>query len=118
MTDQEDKFNLSEIVFGDNKRERKTCSGLGQTCSSSLIVFPSQLFVICWSSLVTFGEFTFQKLVTNQLFGLEVCAVRQDTFHPRQAYEQVVLYRKSSLYFIGWSFRNWKIPTYLQLAEN
>ena len=34
--------------------------------------------------MAAFGEFTFQKLVTNQLFGLEFCAVRQDTFYPRQ----------------------------------
>ena len=31
----------------------------------------------CWSSLVAFGEFIFQELVTNQLFGLEFCAVRR-----------------------------------------
>ena len=35
------------------------------------------------------GEFTSQKLVTNQLFGLEFCALRQDTFYPHQGYEQV-----------------------------
>ena len=34
----------------------------------------------CWSSSVAFGEFTFQKLVTNQLFGLEFCAVQLDPF--------------------------------------
>ena len=65
-----------------------------------------------------FGEFTSQKLVTNQLFGLEFCVVRQDTFYPHQDYEQVNFYRKSSLYFIGWSFRNWKIAADLQLAKN
>ena len=68
--------------------------------------------------MVAFGEFTFQKLVTNQLFGLEFCAVQQDTFYHRQDYEQVNFYEKSSLYFIGWSFRNWKIAAYLHLAEN
>ena len=67
--------------------------------------------------MVAFGEFTFQKLVTNQLFGLEFCAVRQDTFYPHHDYEQVKFYKKSSLYFSGWSFRNWKIAAYLQLAE-
>ena len=61
----------------------------------------------CWSSLIAFGEFTFQKLVTNQLFGLEFCAVRQDTCNPHQDYEQVALYKKWSLYFIGSSFKNW-----------
>ena len=45
------------------------------------------------SSLVAFGEFTFQKLVTNQLFGLEVCAVRQDIFYPRQVNEQSNFYK-------------------------
>ena len=64
-----------------------------------------------------FGEFTSQKLVTNQLFGLEFCAVRQDTFYPHQEFEHVLFYKKSSLYFIGWSFRNWKIAAYLQLAK-
>ena len=55
--------------------------------------------------------------MTNQLFGLEVCVVRQDTFYPHQDYEQVNFYKKSSLYFIGWSFRNWKIAAYLQLVK-
>ena len=41
--------------------------------------------------------------MTNQLFGLEFCAVQQDTFYPHQGYEQVNFYKKSSLYFIGWS---------------
>ena len=68
--------------------------------------------------MVAFGEFTFQKLVTNQLFGLKFCAVRQDTFYLRQDYEQVNFYKKSSLYFIGWSVRNWKIAAYLRLAKN
>ena len=52
------------------------------------------------------------------MFVLEFCAVRQDTFYPRQDYEQVNFYKKSSIYFIGWSFRNGKIAAYLQLAEN
>ena len=46
MTDQEDKFNLGKIVFDDNNQERKSWAYLGQTCSRSLIVFLSQLFVI------------------------------------------------------------------------
>ena len=55
--------------------------------------------------------------MTNQLFGLENCAVRLDTFYPRQDYEQVNFYKKSSLYFIGWSFRNWKFAVYLQMVK-
>ena len=65
-----------------------------------------------------FGEFTPQKLVTNQLFGLEFCAARQDTFYPHQDYEQVDFHKKSIVYFIGWSLRNWKIAAYLQLVKN
>ena len=68
--------------------------------------------------MVAFGEFTFQKPVTNQLFGLDFCAVGLDTFYLGQDYEQVTFYKKSSLYFIGWSFRIWKIAAYIQLAEN
>ena len=43
--------------------------------------------------MVGFGEFTFQKRVTNQLFVLEFCAVRKDTFYPHQDYEQVNFYK-------------------------
>ena len=46
MTDQEDNINLVKIVFDDNNQERKSWVCLGQTCSRSLIVFLSQLFVI------------------------------------------------------------------------
>ena len=78
MTDQEDNINLGKIVFDDNNQDRKSWSCLGQTYFRSLIVFLSQLFVILMIILDAFGEFTSQKLVTNQLFGLEFCAVRQD----------------------------------------
>ena len=46
MTDQKDNINLGKIVFDDNNQERKSWSRLEQTCSRSLIVFMSQLFVI------------------------------------------------------------------------
>ena len=46
MTDQEDEVNLGKFVFDDNNQERKSWACLGQTCSRSLIVFLSQLFVI------------------------------------------------------------------------
>ena len=110
MTDQEDNINLGELVFEVNNQERKSWTCLGQTCSRSLIMFLYQLFVISLIifGLVAFGEFTFQKFVTNQLFALEFCAVRQDTFYPHQNYKQVNFYKKSNLYFIVCSFRNWK----------
>ena len=56
--------------------------------------------------------------MTNQLYGLEFGAVRRDTFYPRQDFGQVIFYKKSSLYFNGWSFRNWKITAYLHLAKS
>ena len=43
--------------------------------------------------------------------------MRQDTFYPHQDYEQVNFYKKLSLYFFGWSFRNWKIAACLQLVK-
>ena len=46
MIAQEDKINPCKIVFDDNNQERKSWSCMGQTCSRSLFVFLSQLFVI------------------------------------------------------------------------
>ena len=54
MTDQEDNINLGKIVLDDNNQKRKSWACLGQTCSRSLIVFLSQLFVIL---LIIFGCF-------------------------------------------------------------
>ena len=47
MTDEEDNINLGKFVFDDNNQERRSCS-------RSLIVFLSQLFVIL---LIFFGCF-------------------------------------------------------------
>ena len=80
MTYQEDNINLGKIVLDDNKQERKSWACLGQTCSRSLIVFLSRLFVILLIIFGCFGEVSSQNFVTNQLFGLEFCAVRQ-TLH-------------------------------------
>ena len=54
MTDQEDNISLGKIAFDDNNRERKSWACLGHTCSRSLIVFLSQIFVIL---LIIFGCF-------------------------------------------------------------
>ena len=56
--------------------------------------------------------------MTDQLFGLDFCVVRQDRFYPHQDCEQVSFYKKSSLYFIGSTFQNGKIAVDLQLAKN
>ena len=117
-TDQEDRIILGKIVFDDNDQERKSWAYLGQTCTRSLIVFLSQLFVILLIIFGCFWRIQCQKLVTNQLLRLEICAVRQDTFNPHKDYEHFNFYKKSSVYFIGWSFRNWKVAASLHLAKN
>ena len=117
MTDQEDNINLGKTVFDDNNQEKKPWARLGQTCSRSLIVFLSQHFVNLLIIFSCFWRIHLSIFVTNQLFGLDFCAVRQDIFYPHQDYEQVSFYKKSSLHFIGWSFRNWEILAYLQFAK-
>ena len=54
MSDQEESINLGKIVFDDKNQERKFWACLGQTCSRSLVVFLSQLFVVL---LIIFGCF-------------------------------------------------------------
>ena len=81
------------------------------------LCFCPNFLSFCWSSLVAFGEFTFQKFVMSQLFVLDFCALWQATFYPHQDYEHVNFYKKSSVYSIGWSFRNWIIAASLQLAK-
>ena len=71
MTDQEDKDILGKIVIDDDNQERRSWACFGQTCYRSLIVFLPQLFVILLTIFGFFGDFTFQKLVRNQLFALE-----------------------------------------------
>ena len=90
----------------------------GKPVPDRWLCFCPNFLSFCWSSLVAFEDLIFQKLVTNQLFGLKICAVRQDTIYPHQDYEQFNFYKKSSLYFIGWTFRNWKIAAYWQLVKN
>ena len=117
MTDQEDNNNLGKIVFDDNNQGRKSSVCLGQTCSRSLIVSLSRFFVILLIIFGCFWRIHLSKTCEVSMFGLEFCAVRQDTFYPHQDYEQVNVYKISSLYFIGWSFQNWKFASSLQLAQ-
>ena len=93
-------------LFGTNLFQIFNCVSVPTFCH-----FVYHLWLLLENSL-------FQKLVTNQQFGLESCVVRQDTFYPHQDFEQVNFYKKSSLYFFGWTFRNWKIAASLQLAKN
>ena len=118
MTDLEDNFNLGEIVCDDNNQERKRWVCLGQTCSRSLIVFQSQLFVIL---LIIFGCFWINHLSKTSdeptvCVGILCSAAGYNLPSPRFWTSQFP--QKPSLHFIGWSFRNWKIAAYLQLAKN
>ena len=95
MTDLEDEIFLGKTVFDDTNKERKSWSCMGQTCSRSLIVFLSQLFVIF---LIIFGWFRIihlSKTCDESTVRLEVCAVRKDTFYPHHDYEEVNFYKKS-----------------------
>ena len=63
MNDQEDNINLGKNVFDEYNQGRKSWSGLGQTCSRSLIVFLSRRIVILliifscfWRLLLTHEE--------------------------------------------------------------
>ena len=72
----------------------------------------------CRLYLVAFGNFIFQKLLTNPLFGWEFCVVQQDTFYPHQDYERVILYKNLVFIFIvGRSLREGKVTPYLQMAQ-
>ena len=117
MTDKEYNISLGKIVFDDNNQERKSCACSGKTCSMSLIVFLSQLFVILLIIFGCFWRIRIQKLVTNPLFVSEFCVVPQDTFCPPQDYEQVSFYKKLRLCILGRSFRDGKITIYKQLAQ-
>ena len=61
MTDQEEKKILGKIVFDGNNQERKLWAWWGQTCSRSVIVFLSQLFVVLLIIFVCFWRIHLSK---------------------------------------------------------
>ena len=85
MTDQEDNINLGKIVFDDNNQERKSWNCLGQTCSRSLIVFLSQLFVILLIIFGCFWRIHLSKTCDKTTVGVEIlcCAERYILPSPR-----------------------------------
>ena len=44
-------------------------------------LFVTPFWLFCQNLLVAFGEFVFQRLVTTQLFGWELCVVRLKKFY-------------------------------------
>ena len=89
MTEQEENINLGKMVFDDNTQERNLGPVWDKPVPDRWLCFCPNFLLFWWSSLDAFREFTSQKLVTNQLFGLESCVVRQDTFYPHQDYEHL-----------------------------
>ena len=118
MNDQEDYINLGKIVFDDNNEERKSRACSEQACSRLSGVFLYQFFVIL---LIIFGcswEFTFQKPMTNPLFGWKFSVLQRDTSYYHQDYAKVSFYNKSRLFVTGRSPRDGKLTSFLQLAQN
>ena len=89
MTDQEDNIILGKVVVDDNDQEGNLGPVWDKLVPDRCLCFCPNFLSFCYSSLVASGESIFQTLVTNQLFGLEFCAVRQGTFYPHQDYEPV-----------------------------
>ena len=118
MTDQKDKIYLSIIVFDENNQKKKSWSCLRQTCSISLMLISPNFFWFCWLSLIALGEFTFWKLVKNQLFGQKFFVVQLTTFYNHQVYEQLIFQKKSHLYIVGRPMREKLVAICLQLAQN
>ena len=118
MTEQEENINLGKIVFDDNNQERKFWSCLGQTCSRSLFLFRSQFFVIFLIIYGCFWRVHLSKTCDESTVWVGILCSAAGYILPHHDYEQVNFYKKSSLYFLGWSFRNWKIAAYLQLVKN
>ena len=64
-------------------------------------------------SLVAFGEFIFQRLVTNQLFAYEFCVAQLDTFYHQQDHEKVIFWKnRGSLSLFGLPETRKKQPMY------
>ena len=62
MPDHTDNINLEKIVFDDQNVERMSWSCLGQTCSRSLIVRLTQIFVILLISCGCFWRIHLAKI--------------------------------------------------------
>ena len=91
-------------------------SCLRQSCSRYLIVILGHSLSSCWSSLVAFRELISQRLVTNQMFRVEIFVVQQNTVYTHQNYEQSFFKKKSRLRNIYRSIR--VVTICLQTAHN
>ena len=62
MPDRTDNINLDKLVFDDQKVEKRLWSCLGKTCSRSLIMLLSQMFVILLNICGYFWRIHFAKI--------------------------------------------------------
>ena len=81
------------------------------------------VLVICWLTCIreqTIANATAQivEIFHHSFMCRTICVVRRDIFYPHQDNKQVNFYKKSSLYFIGWSLWKWKIAADIQLVKN
>ena len=68
-----------------------------------------------WSSKA-FKVLFFNRLLANQLFEWNFCAVQQDKIYAHHDFEQVSFYKKSRLYIFGWSVRDGEFTICWQMA--
>ena len=55
--------------------------------SELLLTFCPNFLSLCCLNLVAYGEFVFQKFVTNQMFGWNFCVKQHVTYYLQQDYE-------------------------------
>ena len=95
MIHQEHIINLGQFVFDDNNQQRKSWACLGQSCSRSLFVFLSQLFVVLLIIFSCFWKIHISKTCDENIVWVGICVVQQDAFYRHQDYEKVTSYKKN-----------------------
>ena len=108
MPDHTDKINLDKIVFVDQNVEKRSWSGLGQTCSRSLIVFLSQFFVKLLIVCGCFWRIHLTKTCDEYAVWVGILCSAAGYIYFHQSYERVNFYKKPKLYISGWTECFWK----------
>ena len=94
MSDNVGQFHLSQMIPDNYNQVKQLLFCLRKTCSRSLTVLLSPLFVTLF---IIFGEVILQKLVKNQLFELNFRDVQQNIFHAQHELELNFI-KNSALY--------------------
>ena len=93
MSDQKDNFNLDKNVFDDNNQERKLKNCWGQSCSRSLIVFFSQIFVILLLIFDCFRRIPLSKTCCESTVRVGLLFDVADYFYRHQDFKQGNFYK-------------------------